>query len=844
MNINNNARDVGHRLTGSYVDQFNFGDGQRLGISIGGQTRRTPIAEQEARSTSNFEGCTLSLIASFAGDLDNCDQEGQRAEDTDPVTGDRIGVTEDFVLTSSSRELRQQVTDDQRDSIFGAIQYQPNDRIDINLDAQYSKRDTFEERNIILINAREILAPGLGLPGFELTTAPDGSLRTATTFNGAEHQSETQDRFEDYIGLGGSIGFDVTDRLNLFVDASYSETERTNEIVETRLRTPNLTAGIGILQNGSEAQQFTLLDFDINDPNNFARGDSDGSDLRVREDLDAEVSYDISAIRADLTYDFDNSWLTQLKAGARFSSQNFTDVPRIRRQTDGDDLSSGAFASSFNGEDITVTDGDIFLSGGGDFGTTVANACANETFPETNFLDGETNGNLFTNIDNNGNVIEAGTGNTFFTTQTGCLANAFLGRAIDIPTLADLGVDSLVTSSITELVDYEEETIAAYLQADFETSFDGLPVRGNIGARIVNTDTTSRGLRSEFETERDAEDLLLDVVAVGTGSSSSALDFEEVVGNQDYTEILPSLNLIVDVNEDLLLRGAVFRALSRPSPRDLGFGRNFSTGNPDEEDIGEEELTVEDFVSNVQANGNPFIDPFLSWNFDAAVEWYPNPDTIVAIGAYYKVFDGELQTIAQQETFVIDGEDVTVPVEVRAIGENSSKIYGFETTVSHAFDYLPGLWSGLGFKASYNFADSDFETQDGNFGEVTQFDSDGNPTVLSAIIPPVSLQGLSRHTASGQLYYNIGKLDLTGIVKHRSRYFQPGTSNPTTIRLIDTATTVDARASYKLNDNIKLSLEGTNLTNEARTHLNPTEDNFAELNVYGPRYTLGLTAKF
>ena len=512
MNINNNARDVGHRLTGSYVDQFVFGDGQRLGISIGGQTRRTPIAEQEARSTSNFEGCTLSLIASFAGDLDNCDQVGQRAEDTDPVTGDRIGVTEDFVLTSSSRELRQQVTDDQRDSIFGAIQYQPNDRIDINLDAQYSKRDTFEERNIILINAREILAPGLGLPGFELTTAPDGSLRTATTFNGAEHHSETQDRFEDYIGLGGSIGFDVTDRLNLFVDASYSETERTNEIVESRLRTPNLTAGIGILQNGSEAQQFTLLDFDITDPNNFSRS-NDAGDFRVREDLDAEVSYDISAIRADLTYDFDNSWLTQLKAGARFSSQNFTDVPRIRRQTDGDDLSSGAFASSFNGEDITVTDGDIFLSGGGDFGTTVANACANETFPETNFLDGETNGNLFTNIDNNGNIIEAGTGNTFFTTQTGCLANAFLGRAIDIPTLADLGVDSLVTSSITELVDYEEETIAAYLQADFETSFDGLPVRGNIGARIVNTDTTSRGLRSEFETERDA-DLLLSLIHI------------------------------------------------------------------------------------------------------------------------------------------------------------------------------------------------------------------------------------------------------------------------------------------------------------------------------------------
>ena len=81
-------------------------------------------------------------------------------------------------------------------------------------------------------------------------------------------------------------------------------------------------------------------------------------------------------------------------------------------------------------------------------------------------------------------------------------------------------------------------------------------------------------------------------------------------------------------------------------------------------------------------------------------------------------------------------------------------------------------------------------------------------------------------------------------MKHRSKYFQPGTSNPTTIRLIDTATTVDARASYKLNDNIKLSFDATNILNEARTHLNPTEDNFSEINVYGPRYTLGLTAKF
>ena len=809
LNINDSARDVGHRLTGSFVDQFEFGDGQRLGISIGGQTRRTPIAEQEARSTSGFSSC---IIADF--DNGSCDSSGNRAQDIDPATGDRFGLTEPFVIESSTRSFRQQITDDHRDSVFGAIQWQPNERIDINLDAQYSERTFTEDRADILVDANDFPAVGSStvIPGFEIATASDGSLRRGTTTGNVEHNSFFSERSEDYIGFGANASFDVNDRLNLSIDASYSETDRREEQIQARLRSESaVTAGLEVLQNGTEAHQFTLVNFDVTDPDSF--DGNDANDFRVREDLNQFLEYKIQAIKADLSYDLDKSIFTELKAGARFSEQDFFAIPRIRRETDGGD---DEFADTFNGEAIDFST----------FGGIVGNACADDTFRESDFLNGEVNGNLFTNIDSSGNVIEAGTGNTFFTTRALCLAEAYLGREAAAPEFDG--------TRNTGTVDFDEETIAAYLQAGFETSFDGLPVRGNIGARLVNTTLNSTGLRSDLTVERDPDTLAITSIVEG--------ELEEEVATNEYTEILPSLNLIVDVRDDILLRGAIFRGLSRPSPRELGFGRDFTVGtNEDGEDV----TDIASFISNVNANGNPFIEPFLSWNFDAAVEWYPNPDTIIALGAYYKVFDGDQQTVSQPETFVVNGEEFTTNVEIRNVGEDSSKVYGFEATVSHAFDYLPGLWSGFGFKGSYNFADSDFESQDGTFGEVIQFDEDGNVTgTLSAIVPPVNLQGLSRHTASGQLYYNIGKLDLSGIVKHRSRYFQPGNSTPTLVRQIDTVTTVDARASYKLNDNIKISLEGTNLTNAARVHLNPTEDSLAEFNVYGPRYTLGLTAKF
>ena len=155
------------------------------------------------------------------------------------------------------------------------------------------------------------------------------------------------------------------------------------------------------------------------------------------------------------------------------------------------------------------------------------------------------------------------------------------------------------------------------------------------------------------------------------------------------------------------------------------------------------------------------------------------------------------------------------------------------------------MFSGLGFKFSYNYADSDFEFEDGRLGEAVSLDENGDIlSIREGFIPPANLVGLSEHTANGQIYWNVGKATLTGVGKYRSEFFQQFNSTPLNLRFIDEAFVLDGRFSYKVNDNIKLSLEGSNILNTAREQFNPTLDSFAEINVFGPRYFAGITAKF
>jgi TonB-dependent receptor len=313
-----------------------------------------------------------------------------------------------------------------------------------------------------------------------------------------------------------------------------------------------------------------------------------------------------------------------------------------------------------------------------------------------------------------------------------------------------------------------------------------------------------------------------------------------VSGGGSYTEFLPSLNVTAELQPDLLARFAVFRALSRPDPSNLGFGRTFNALV----DEGSPIFSVEDAIGTANATGNPFTDPLLSWNFDTALEWYPNEDSILAVGAYYKSFNGGFETVGRFETFTVDGEDLQTLVTTVNTSDETSTIWGIEVTAAHRLSYLPAPLNGLGFKVSYNYADSNFEFQDDTLGAITTVNPDGTTTTSEALIPPSGIFGLSKHVLSAQAYYDIGDFEFQGVYKYRSRYFQQFVSTPGRIRYVDDTGVFEARISYALNDNVRFSLEGLNLFNEPRTDLRGTEDNFGAILVYGPRYYAGVRVRF
>ena len=795
LRIENNERDVGFRGTISYVDQFDLDELGELGVSIGYQNRRTTNPEQEFRTTSGWRDCRADPNNTdggiFRSSIGNCDDgAGDLDLEVDPTTGVAPDEGVPFVFVPSSRSYRQNITDDERQSLFAAVQWRPTGVFEVNFDVEYSDRTFTEDRNDLVFAEQRRIIPGLTDRTIAASSAGEVSL--FETIGRIETNSQFQERLEEYLGGGINVVYQATDRIRLSLDGSYSDTSRRENIFQTRLQSGNsdifgdptsdrVFTSFIIPGEGSHVPLVSVRNFDVNNPDLFS------SAARTRIDLNQQRDNTITAFRADVEVDVGYGWLSDLLAGIRYSQLSYESVPRVRDQYDGFDAD-------------VVRDANL--------------ACRNESFPESGFLSGPSGGQaLITNVDNAGNVISSGS--TYASFRPKCLIRQLLGFLPGVPEAGP---------SVSN-IDVQERTIAAYLQANYRTDF----IRGNIGVRMVHTDVNSFGLRTTFTTVPNADG------TISVSEDDNA--FTRVEGGSSYLELLPSVNVVVNLADDLLLRGGVFRGLSRPDPADMGFGRFL-----DVDDAGDP-MSVDDLVGNAIAVGNPDLEPLTSWNLDLALEWYPDSDTVLAGGFYYKRFIGGFENSQRTETFEVDGETLEAPVTLSQTSDDARNLFGFELTAAHALTYLPGFLSGLGAKLGLNVAYSDFEFEDANFGASTVITDDGE-TSRVGIVEPANIFGFSSVVLSGQLYYAIGDFDMQMILKHRSSYFQQFISTPGNIRYIGANTVLEARATYQLTRNLALRAEGINLLDEPRIQYNPTPNNLAEVNSYGPRLFVGLRGKF
>jgi len=269
--------------------------------------------------------------------------------------------------------------------------------------------------------------------------------------------------------------------------------------------------------------------------------------------------------------------------------------------------------------------------------------------------------------------------------------------------------------------------------------------------------------------------------------------------------------------------------MSRPAPSALGAGRNITL------EVGNGFTSVTDAINSIIATGSPRLKPTMSWNGDLAFEYYANKDTLFAATAYYKRFSGGKIPIITDEDFTIGGQDYAVPVTQTANSNAKADLYGLEVTASNRFSWLPHPLDGLGVKLSYNYAWSNYKTQDIRYGDVV----DGvTGALIPGLIPAAGLSGYSKHVFSAQAFYEIGPISLQGIYRYRSRYYQAFTSDNTQLRYVEGNNTFDANLSYRINKVADIRFQALNLFNAPRVEYMPVVGSTRNVEYYGPQYFL------
>ncbi|MGA0543989.1 TonB-dependent receptor [Brevundimonas sp. VNH65] len=348
----------------------------------------------------------------------------------------------------------------------------------------------------------------------------------------------------------------------------------------------------------------------------------------------------------------------------------------------------------------------------------------------------------------------------------------------------------------------KEETSGAYVQLDFSFDAFGLPWRGDAGYRYFNTDLTSGGN-----------------AVVGGG-------FQFVTVQNSYDMWLPAANLSVDLREDLVARISAAETIARPGIGSLSPGGS---------------VTVQGANRNY-SSGNPFLDPTKSKNLDLSLEWYPQSGAILALGVFYKDIDTFVQTLRREAPYntlglpnsLLDGTVATpdmVFAVTQPVNSPGGELKGFEINLQQPFTFLPGFWSDFGLLANYTYVDSSIDYL--------------TSTAPGAATVNATLTGLSKTAWNGTLYYENDKFSARVSVAYRDQYLTgvPG-SDFNNVMGTNATTNVDAQMSYNITDQVRVSVEGLNLTDEY-ADLYVDEDN--RLNAYthtGRQFVVGLRYTF
>lgn len=382
----------------------------------------------------------------------------------------------------------------------------------------------------------------------------------------------------------------------------------------------------------------------------------------------------------------------------------------------------------------------------------------------------------------------------------------------------------------------EETSMAMYVMANYGFDDLAMPIDGNIGVRVVQTD-------------RHATGTLIVNEAQVNGNVVVKRRTEPFEAKTNDSHVLPSFNLRMQATDDVFIRFAASKAIWSPSFADT---QAIITASPD---IDEETGVIESF--NLSQDTNPYLEPMEANQFDLSVEWYFDSAGGMA---YAALFNKQVKGFFKKNTESIEiGGYPGQAVWLDNVG--SGDINGLEIGVNKFFDQLPAPFDGLGVQANYTYIDSNADIP-------LNTQPAGGDTLAGAA--PIdtdrsSYGQLPIDQLSENAFNLVGMYEKNGFSARlayswRSDYliswggngfdpdFNDGLGGKARIPVYnDDYGQLDASIGYDITDNITITAEASNLLQENTVGIidqNDAGDHVTYSYAQDARYAIGIRAKF
>lgn len=317
----------------------------------------------------------------------------------------------------------------------------------------------------------------------------------------------------------------------------------------------------------------------------------------------------------------------------------------------------------------------------------------------------------------------------------------------------------------------QEKTSAAYGMA----SLAGDSWSGNFGVRAVRTEQTTTVNQSG-----------------GPNVGSDWGSYKQIVYERSYNNFLPSANVKFDLRDDLVLRGALAKTMSRPDYSALGGAVSLN----------------DDALSGTK--GTVDLNPVKSNNAEATVEWYFAPKSAVSLGVFYMDMTSVVAQRNVSGTYFNSKRNANAVYQLTESFNTKGKNKGAELS------YQQPVLGNFGVLANYTYANGELE---------------GGGEMLNASKDTYNLTAFYEDNRfSGRLAYNYRSSYKAGVDRGASQHVEGSGS-------------LAGSLNYKINENLSLTFDALNLTNTTIKMYAENKDQPRAFYSNGRTFYLGLRGK-